>query len=197
MRCHDVRDRLMSYIDGRLAEPDASVLETHLEACPRCRREYEAEVELVTAFRTDVTGLAGEGFLAGVERRIDRTPTPVAAPVRVIRLRRAAAAAAVLVAFIAFGLLSEDSDAIGTESELTGYTIGAAELARGVVESAESFTGSLYETGSATWRDAQSSVHETLAPHVTLIAIGTAAASLLCAALVLHSRRSMREVLHS
>lgn len=61
----------MSFIDGILPSRDALRMERHLEACPLCRKAYEEEVELVSAFAMDPSGRAGDDFvgkvLAGIE----------------------------------------------------------------------------------------------------------------------------------
>ena len=53
MQCPDVETRMMRYLDGRLGPEQARRLDAHLEVCPRCRRSYAEEVELVAVFHAE------------------------------------------------------------------------------------------------------------------------------------------------
>jgi len=75
MRCWDARHRVSDYMDEELTQRERSLLETHLEACPRCpplyaglvgardtlsaRRDSDAVVPLGLAER--IVGLVGNG----------------------------------------------------------------------------------------------------------------------------------------
>ena len=42
MDCKDISELLISYLDGELTEEQKEIVELHLSACPRCRRELES-----------------------------------------------------------------------------------------------------------------------------------------------------------
>jgi anti-sigma factor RsiW len=109
MRCNDVEQSLMRYLDGRLDPTPSRKIDEHLGVCRRCRELYAEEVELVAVFQTSQRQRRTEGLVAGVMAELEAervTPTRGGRPE--IELRRApafallAAAAAVawLVAFV-------------------------------------------------------------------------------------------------
>ena len=61
MKCHDVRPLLMAYLDSELDTRTTVELEEHLEACPSCRRRFEAEGRVERALTEP---LRTEPFLA-------------------------------------------------------------------------------------------------------------------------------------
>ncbi|MFO8101946.1 MAG: zf-HC2 domain-containing protein [Dehalococcoidia bacterium] len=57
MKCHEVRERLVEYIDGRLEERQLQSIEEHLQGCPDCRRELESMRELDAGLKQEVPAM--------------------------------------------------------------------------------------------------------------------------------------------
>ncbi|MBD3337031.1 MAG: hypothetical protein GF355_16070 [Candidatus Eisenbacteria bacterium] len=51
MECDALRERLQAYVDGELESAEAGTIRRHLEACPSCRRERAALLEMRSAAR--------------------------------------------------------------------------------------------------------------------------------------------------
>ena len=71
MRCEEVKNSIMAYINGKLPGEKADTIKAHLHICPLCREFYADEIEMVEAFTMDTTGFAGDGFLSNVMAKID------------------------------------------------------------------------------------------------------------------------------
>jgi predicted anti-sigma-YlaC factor YlaD len=50
MRCDEVENRMMRFVDERLDPETSRKVEAHLSVCPLCRRVYAEEVEMVAVF---------------------------------------------------------------------------------------------------------------------------------------------------
>ena len=71
MNCEQIYDLLSTKLDGALSAEDEARVQAHLDACPDCRRLYEAmaSIEQMTA---DLAVPAPEGLKRGVMYRISR-----------------------------------------------------------------------------------------------------------------------------
>ncbi len=156
MRCEDVRDRQMLWIDGRLPDRDREAIRRHLDACPRCREVFADEVEWTSLFGGTPEGIAGAGFVDGVFERIEpprRAPVPALAPAgaprvdspAVRRVTRRVAAAALFLALVTGGIAlvsgAPERAAPWIVSAMSS-PIGQAESATAVGERVRSLTSS-------------------------------------------------------
>ncbi len=57
MRCSEVRERLIEYIDGLLEGSHLRSIEEHLQNCPDCRKELEAMRELEAGLKQEVPAM--------------------------------------------------------------------------------------------------------------------------------------------
>ena len=60
MTCKDTIDKLQDYLDGDLKEKHSKEIETHLEHCFKCKREYRALTKLREVFRKERITLPSE-----------------------------------------------------------------------------------------------------------------------------------------
>ena len=103
MKCEMFENHLDGYFDGSLSELERQSMEEHMQACPECRREYEAQKLLLEELRHLDDGVtAPPDLVSGAMERIRRERQP--------RKRRAAywlggAAAAALCLTLALGTL--------------------------------------------------------------------------------------------
>lgn len=76
MRCDEVRNHQMSWVDGKLPEPERKRILAHLEACAPCREAFAEEHEWATRFGRVREGIAGADFIERVFDRIDTNAAP-------------------------------------------------------------------------------------------------------------------------
>ncbi len=104
MRCARFERWISLEMDGRLAESRKSELQSHLDACSRCRRAAEmmnASAQIVRP----IAGLAPVGDpLTRAMMQIESTPSPHAAPFPIGRLCATLAAAAACTLVVGFAL---------------------------------------------------------------------------------------------
>jgi len=110
--CDQMKSKLDGLIDGTLDEPDTRAARSHLEACPKCRAEFESTEELLVATRSLPRSIAPDRDLwLGITERIedrrvvqgsfDRPPVGASR-----RLWMAAAAAAILVVSVTIAYMA-------------------------------------------------------------------------------------------
>src|SRR5947209_4762062 len=74
MDCRQIHHWLDPYLDGDLAAPETERLESHVDACPTCRRELDALQTAERALRTPEFRAAPPGMLAEFHRRVAAPP---------------------------------------------------------------------------------------------------------------------------
>ncbi len=92
-------DRISAWIDGELAQQDASAVETHVAGCATCQELVASLRNLSPYFETDVT--PDPGFVVRFRERRDEVSVAPWWTWRELALRLVPLAAAVLVAAIA------------------------------------------------------------------------------------------------
>ena len=132
MKCEMFENHLDGYFDGSLSELERQSMEEHMQACPECRREYEAQKLLLEELRHLDDGVtAPPDLVSGAMERIRRERQP--------RKRRAAywlggAVAAALCLTLALGTLLGGAGAAGADSAAPMAAPMAAGAAEEVAE---------------------------------------------------------------
>ena len=98
-------DRISAWIDGELAQPDASSIETHVAGCATCRELAASLRNLSTYFEREVA--SDPGFIVRFRERRDQVSVAPWWTWRELALRLVPLAAAVLVAAIAVLWMSQ------------------------------------------------------------------------------------------
>ncbi len=57
MKCSEVKERLIEYLDGQFEASQLRSIEEHLQSCPDCRRELESMRELNTGLKQEVPAM--------------------------------------------------------------------------------------------------------------------------------------------
>lgn len=192
MRCDEVESLLMRYVDGRLPPARAESVDTHLDVCPRCRRTYAEEVELVAAFHADGLHPAGDALVQDVMRQVQTLPGGAGSGAHtVVRIRSGAVAALAAAAAVALVLVWQSgaawwagwttSGAVGEAAvRLSGWqhaTAAAAATLGSAVDETSRWVRRLVGAGEAVVGTVS---HE----HHLLIGALTAAAAVACVWLV-------------
>lgn len=60
MKCKDVNELLVPYLDGELSKEEREVVELHLSTCPGCREELEALATIKTGTRQALKVMAAK-----------------------------------------------------------------------------------------------------------------------------------------
>ena len=77
MQCEMFENHLDGYFDGSLSELERQSMEEHMQACPECRREYEAQKLLLEELRHLDDGVtAPPDLVSGAMERIRRERQP-------------------------------------------------------------------------------------------------------------------------
>lgn len=82
MKCREVADFLMAYLDGELPEDQRGVFEAHLRGCSACERYLESYRRTVELGRKAYEGAGGCGDLPGGCPGMDADATGVPEEVR-------------------------------------------------------------------------------------------------------------------
>lgn len=105
MRCEAARERMSRFLDDELSSSDRASLQEHLAGCLACGAEYAAQQRL-WALISRVEPVQSPNVFASVEARLS-APRGLVALVAGLRFRtlvQAAAAAALVAAFIGAGV---------------------------------------------------------------------------------------------
>ena len=135
--CEKFADKLVDYADGELSMAESPAVAEHVAVCPRCRETVAALRESMHLAR--VIWQEGESDLAGIQMPVLRS--------RVVRLRRPAIAAAVILLVSAGALVWRqaarpnrpdvpDASAAMTTADIQ-VAVGRAGAAAGLVKAAE------------------------------------------------------------
>ncbi len=114
-------DRISAWIDGELAEPDASAVESHIAGCANCQELVASLRNLSRFFETEVA--SDPGFVVRFRERRDQVSVAPWWTWRELALRLVPLAAAVLVAAIA--VLWMSAAPAGSLQELERDALGA------------------------------------------------------------------------
>jgi anti-sigma factor RsiW len=60
MKCEDVNELLIPYLDGELSKEEREAIELHLSTCSRCREELEALAAIRDGSRQALKAMAAE-----------------------------------------------------------------------------------------------------------------------------------------
>ena len=74
MRCLELREWMSLRLDGRLAAPEAALLEAHLDSCPACSQEWRRWQAVESLFRGAPMAQPPEGLAERVMARLRRRP---------------------------------------------------------------------------------------------------------------------------
>ncbi len=76
MKCEEVSDKILDYVEGLLSPSEAEDVESHVRACPRCSREADAERDAIALLSRLERVEAPKGFEQDVLRRIESLLKP-------------------------------------------------------------------------------------------------------------------------
>jgi len=193
MRCDDVTDRLLAYIDGALPEHQALPIARHLEGCASCQQEHSIEVEMAAALDMSSENMAGDALMAAVMADIEPLPTHEQ-PAQVLHISPFARwALTPLLAAAAFALLVWFTGVDGGGAELVAQMAGAQDNARVFGGDLTSLALGVGQSAELAAKGSHGLVAQSSARLGSLIGLGTAMAALACAALVARFRHVTKE----
>jgi anti-sigma factor RsiW len=107
--CREIEDKLAEYVDGLQADAERAAVDSHLEACPRCRARAAGEraVHDLVCARRDSLRRPAPGSLrqrCAAQRRLASPPAPPLARAPWVRFSLAASVLVAAGLFVLFGL---------------------------------------------------------------------------------------------
>jgi len=129
MKCHTARRYFDDYLADRIGDQEKKTILEHLQECPRCREELDADRKLMETLRQEPVPDPGENYWHRLERTvfsktIERLPPETAAPdsgqeKAVMRIYLLPLAAAFLLLMLSLSGISPSLTTAGREPIIT------------------------------------------------------------------------------
>jgi hypothetical protein len=196
MRCEEANKLIMAHVDGRLGRFKTEKFERHLDACPRCREEYELEVQIASAFSMDTEGIAGPFFVEDVLGNIETALEWEYAQLRVnVAPKVVALAGAAAVVVVTLILWSTGWGAFGETGAITVFLADAKSLGGGWVTGLSGLFEGVYGSLVMVYHSIMTALGTLSAQYTATIAIVTALSGIASVGLIERFRRKFAEEL--
>lgn len=144
MNCSSIRRKINLYIDERLDPEDKSLFEVHLNQCHSCAQEYAKASAIVTATREIISEDVPENFSADLKIKLAEVNRGNAIRIpdffkKPVFKAVAASVAALLVIFIAGGIIRNSSDLFNRTSSMNAALEDSAQPGDFLKSSEETF----------------------------------------------------------